>query len=321
VEDVQASNGDEIFVICADTKFNPYEITYDGYKASDISIYKSNITIQCGQDGSSENDCIFEGAKSHFFIGGSATNILLKGITMKDATESAVLAYGRTIGSVSIEDCVFSSNTGTLGSAITARNDVVEDATAMSVEVKDCEFRNNLSPLATIFSDGPLYIEGSIISASSTAAIADDSNQGWAIIMGNLGTLSMSGTCIEDNINSIFLLDNAVLALNSNNFGRNNVLGIGSCEGIYLSGLNECVKLKAKWCPLYPAPSSYPSSTPTNQPIGPPTVSPSASPTHSAKPTSSPSLPVTSGILSVELSSTTWCFVVFALHGLMYILL
>lgn len=317
VEDVQASNGDETFVICANIKFNPYAITYDKYRASDITIYRNNITIQCGQDGSSENECIFEGGLSHFFIGGSASNIHIKGITMKDATESAILAYGSTIGSVTFEDCYFINNQGTLGSAITARNDVLVGATAMTVEVIDCEFRFNVSPLATILSYGPLNLERSIITSTTT----DNSDQGWAVIMGDTGTLSMSGTCIENNHNSIYFLDKAVLALNDKNFGRNNTSGIGSCEGIYLSGRSECVKLESDWCPLFPAPSSYPSNTPSRRPIGPPTIPPTATPTHSAIPTNSPSLPVNSG---VSISSTglcgTWCLFVLACHGVKYLL-
>ena len=283
LNDVQSSAGNEKFIICPQTVLKPEVIDYGNYNASDISIYASDIIIQCGESGLSENTCIFDGGLSHFFFGGNANNVTILGITFRFATDSSILAFAKSSASVTFDDCIFEENYGLLGSAITAKNDANIENPGMNVVLKSCLFKNNVSPLATILSYGLLHIEESIIQSTSSS-----NGQGWAIVMSGFGQLYVSTSCFEDNINAIFLLDDAKLENNSENFGFNNTIGIGSCNGVFIDSYDECSPFSSQWCNLYAAPSEAPSLQPSSKPIGPPTLKPTTRPTHSTYPSSNP---------------------------------
>ena len=177
-----------------------------------------------------------------------------------EASSSAILARGRPTSAMNIVDCIFLRNKGALGSAITVRyEDDDGDISGMSVNVDRCIFRNNFSPLSTILSYGNITVQHSLIAGSI------DAENGWAVISAD-GTLSMNSSCIEDNVNSIFLFDEAELILNENNYGFNNTAGIGVCEGFYLSLRGTCESFGQPWCQIYPNPSTIPTHTPSTRP-------------------------------------------------------
>ncbi len=76
--------------------------------ASDpLVITASNTIIQCGEDGSIENNCQFVGGLNQIVIGDNASSVLLQGITFTNAGDVAVVSSGSTESSVTILKCKF----------------------------------------------------------------------------------------------------------------------------------------------------------------------------------------------------------------------
>jgi hypothetical protein len=76
--------------------------------ASDpLVITASNTIIQCGEDGSIENNCQFVGGLNQIVIGDNASSVVLQGITFTNAGDVAVVSSGSTESSVTILQCKF----------------------------------------------------------------------------------------------------------------------------------------------------------------------------------------------------------------------
>lgn len=76
--------------------------------ASDpLVITASNTIIQCGEDGSIENNCQFVGGLNQVVIGDDASSVVLQGIIFTNAGDVAVVSSGSTESSVTILQCKF----------------------------------------------------------------------------------------------------------------------------------------------------------------------------------------------------------------------
>lgn len=84
-----------------------------------ILIAGSNILLQCGKDGSSGNNCTFEGGDSHLAIADGSRNVEVKGIRFKAAAYTSVIIDGSLRKtSAFFSDSHWLGNTGTWNVAI-----------------------------------------------------------------------------------------------------------------------------------------------------------------------------------------------------------
>ena len=109
------------YILCPNTEFTLADKIESGLAVSQgespLILSKSNVRIQCGDDGSSENNCVLRGGS--FQLGfmrsiddGSSSqwfhkpisNVVIRGVTFMGATEHNVLA--RNEGSLTLVDCV-----------------------------------------------------------------------------------------------------------------------------------------------------------------------------------------------------------------------
>lgn len=72
-----------------------------------LVITASNTIIKCGEDGSVENNCEFNGGQNQIVVGGNASNVLIMGITFREAQDVAVVSSGNTDSSVTVMQCKF----------------------------------------------------------------------------------------------------------------------------------------------------------------------------------------------------------------------
>ena len=115
------------YILCPNTEFEVAEVLLKGQAYSDgqspILVGKSNLRIQCGEDGSSDNNCILTGGVYQLgFFRISSTefadfeaasqepivNASIHGLTFKSAKTFNILAEGE--GDLTIVGCVFEEN-------------------------------------------------------------------------------------------------------------------------------------------------------------------------------------------------------------------
>ena len=106
------------FVLCPNTSFDTTSI--DGFFNEALVIYHSNVIIQCGSTGSSENNCIVNGNATAIEVQGVAsiggtvvpTGVEIRGLSfVGDAERGAPkVALNSMVGSsqVKVVDCIFS---------------------------------------------------------------------------------------------------------------------------------------------------------------------------------------------------------------------
>ena len=82
-KDVESSGEGETFVVCPDTTFKPGSFETEGVKFTDIWLSKSNIKLLCGEGGSSVNNCVFDGGKTHLYVPDRDINGLYVSVSMK----------------------------------------------------------------------------------------------------------------------------------------------------------------------------------------------------------------------------------------------
>jgi hypothetical protein len=104
------------YILCPDTLFKIADSFGEARKPrngrqSPLHLGRSNIQIICGEDGKSENNCVFEGGNfqvhlyDYFKTQSPIVNTLVKGITFTKVTTFSVLAENE--GHLVIRDCVF----------------------------------------------------------------------------------------------------------------------------------------------------------------------------------------------------------------------
>ena len=112
LDDIEASDGGESFVVCVGTTLKPYGIESGGEIFTDIWIYESDIQILCGDNGASTNMCTFEGGRSHLYVpDDDITGVYVSGFTFKDANETSIMTYGTSASSATFKDCHWTVST------------------------------------------------------------------------------------------------------------------------------------------------------------------------------------------------------------------
>jgi hypothetical protein len=99
----------------------------------------SNTLIQCGEDGRSENNCIFSGGEVHVlsspqFAGPTALNVTIKGMTFRNPLLSNAVLASR--GDITFDDCIF-ENTASLGGSVVALYQPIDDEEARRLEEEE----------------------------------------------------------------------------------------------------------------------------------------------------------------------------------------
>lgn len=115
-------NAFRTYILCPNTEYNLAEVLHQGEAHSEgqspLLISKSNVRIQCGEDGSSSNNCILTGGiyQLGFFrvaSGGapndiSISNAFVQGLTFKSSGTFNIMVENR--GELTVTDCVFRNN-------------------------------------------------------------------------------------------------------------------------------------------------------------------------------------------------------------------
>jgi len=221
------------YILCPDTvydiarEFDESGLALDGQQY--LIIGRPNIRVQCGEEGSSENNCTLAGgdlqlaAYDEFRTGIDATNVIVEGLTFTNA--NVVNFYAEFYGDIILQDCIFEGNSNlasilaqppTLNEkrklAADKTLDIVRSIaemgnyrnsqhTSLSITVKDCMFKNNDIGVRDGWS-GLISSTESNIEVQNTLFVSntDVGNGINAYIVGNFrGEMSLSGNCFIDN--------------------------------------------------------------------------------------------------------------------------
>jgi len=72
-----------------------------------IVILSSQTILSCGDEGHSENSCVFQGGGNQIVIGEDAQQVVLAGITFEGANDVNVVSSGSENSSVTLADCLW----------------------------------------------------------------------------------------------------------------------------------------------------------------------------------------------------------------------
>ena len=70
-----------------------------------VVIGSEKVTIQCGEDGASDGNCVVVGGDTQFVTSGSSSHVELRGLTMVGSTGMSVVVTG--YGSAAFSDCLW----------------------------------------------------------------------------------------------------------------------------------------------------------------------------------------------------------------------
>ena len=91
-------------ILCNDSVF---DLTRVPQEHVPIVIDKSNITIQCGDDGARINMCLISGGSSHFRLQGTSTNVKFMGLTIIGSSDVSIDAAADSSSNAILEDWEF----------------------------------------------------------------------------------------------------------------------------------------------------------------------------------------------------------------------
>jgi len=300
------------FVLCPNTTFDTTSI--DDFFNEALIIYQSNVIIQCGSTGSSENNCVVNGDATAIEVQGVVTigipvvptGIEIRGLSfVGDAERGAPLvAVNSLVDSSQVEviDCIFAN----------ATNDIERYGVLVSfgavVTVSNCVFENNQYVFAVYATD-----EGSLVVVEACTFLNNEVLGALIIADTPKCYVSIMQSCfIENKLLDpksnimIFLEDSENLIVSEENYAEGNINSVDPalevCNGISSidtqAGMLMCEEFTEAMCKAdvvetsapTPAPIASPSTSPTASPSAGPTASPSVGPTASpsAGPTASP---------------------------------
>jgi hypothetical protein len=115
------------YTLCPNTKFDAATLNSDGNFADKSPLFvRSNVLVQCGSDGSSQNSCVIDGNGDYGIVidplgwgfnESFVENVTIQGVTVDIFTfnsEHTVfpVTVGFESGDVTFKDCIFSNNIG-----------------------------------------------------------------------------------------------------------------------------------------------------------------------------------------------------------------
>mmetsp|Transcript_21545 Transcript_21545/g.45552 ORF Transcript_21545/g.45552 Transcript_21545/m.45552 type:complete len:245 (+) Transcript_21545:1234-1968(+) len=144
--DIELGNRGGIFTICPSSILNAADKPTGKNKWSWIFLNNASsgkgLTIQCGDNGSLEDNCTIQGSTHHFTMANNPGKIIIKGITFKGSKMSCIHGVG-VKNPVDIIDCIFTRNTDTQKTNENAGT-INLDSGSKSFTFINCQFVNNL---------------------------------------------------------------------------------------------------------------------------------------------------------------------------------
>lgn len=240
---IEGSSGGT-FVICPDTILYPGSSDF-----SAISFPKnSDCVVLCGVDGNSKNNCTVIGGTTHFVISDSTISVTMRGLEMRDAVETSILAHGGEGATASFYDCTWKHNYGDFGGAVDLWT---RSNKAMTAHFEKCYFTENESDF------GAVNIEAGHVTFNICHFLSNISYEtisGSAISVrqehGIRGQVNIIDTCFTYNnavkgYGTVFIEEETTSGnVYEGNHGAENVAGgSNGCTGIYEEEGNNCVQI------------------------------------------------------------------------------
>lgn len=205
---------------------------------------ESTVIVKCGQSGKRSENCTLTGGNSHFMLDLSSSHMSIYGVTMKGASETSVLAWGGDGATATFMDCLWEGNQGEFGAAVDV---YTRGNTAMEAVFIRCSFIGNDSTYGavnieagTVLFDQCHFIKNTSTDHFSGSAITN------RMVPRLKGNLEIALTCFIENgtqngQGTVFVADESVdLFTMTENKGEMNVVGQGSCNGIFEEDGDKC---------------------------------------------------------------------------------
>jgi hypothetical protein len=115
------------YTLCPNTKFDAATLNSDGnFIGASPLFVRSNVLVQCGSDGSSQNSCVIDGNGDYGIVidplgwgfnESFVENVTIQGVTVDFFTFNSEytvfpVSVGLESGDVTFKDCIFSNNVG-----------------------------------------------------------------------------------------------------------------------------------------------------------------------------------------------------------------
>lgn len=339
------------YVLCPDStfkigKFNDNDQIIEGSDYP-LLLFRPNVRILCGDNGSSSNNCIFSGGdypveiiKPSLLLETDLTdevvaNIEIRGVTFTGAKISSFYADSDSPGSIKFTDCIWTKNIG-FGPIWMGEGDTPLITPNVQLTIDSSTFKDNIidTSLEEVFDTVYVNYWAGLISSEGqdlevTNCMFENNDLGASVvdfeftygILQYEGIFKLENNCFIDNKSSLgtLLTERTTAGTMLNNYGEGNSLstpGVG-CEevlDVLVGSSLEDPRAARYSCIFFDAmacpllPTASPTTAPTVAPK-PPTVSPS--PTLSHAPTDLPTIsapPTTSSQPSEKPVSTTRTF-------------
>lgn len=297
----------ETYTICPNAVYNMTEELSLNAGHLPLVVPFDDITINCGVDGSVENNCVLNGGYVHAVLGGA--NTVLNGFTFQNSMGVSVVAAGPSPNTATLNNCIFKNNSGygifysqkffdSIASAVADIDSLMAllPSTPSLAELPDslgqgmtttfdnCQFTDNPTQISLMFSNQSSLVINNGYFARNSAVEAD-------IILDTQSDATIENSCFIDegkrNFGLIFVSSDS--SLTNDGTHSSNVTG-KYCNDIYKepsTGVDcllspesceskTCMDFTATSCSLSPSPP------PTPSPVDEPAAQPSAGGTPAA---------------------------------------
>lgn len=240
---IESSSGGT-FIICPNTVLYPMANDFSAISFPE----NADFVILCGANGNSTNNCTVMGGTSHFVIAESTSSVTIRGLEMRGAAETSILAHGGEGATASFYDCTWKHNYGDFGGAI----DIwTRSNKAMTVNFEECYFTENGSDF------GAVNIEAGDVTFDNCHFL---SNMSYETVSGSaisvrqehdiLGQLNIINCCFTYNdalkgYGTVFVEEGTTIGnVYQDNHGAENMAGgLNGCSGIYEEEGDVCIEI------------------------------------------------------------------------------
>jgi len=258
---IEASQGNEAFVVCANTRLSPIPIS-SSRDTTGIIISASDLEVVCGDyDGAITGDCVIDGGNTHLIISGDkeVTGILVAGFVLENAMGTSVEAFGKVGSSAVFRDILWRYNKG---GAVKMYH---ENNKAMLAVFNGCHFYSNEASAGS-----GLFVE---VGYADVRGCTFEANEGgWPIeVVGSSSSLRLQESCfIGNNGGGLVYIDwMSQLITETNNFAVDNNIDAPQCKGVVVDDQfvsPECREFRSTTCRSEPLFTLPPSSSPSMKP-------------------------------------------------------
>lgn len=134
----------ETYTLCPETEFDAETpgVEYP-WISIDVSMTLDGATIQCGSDGKVTNNCVINGGRYHFKVGGWANDIVMNGITFKGSYYCSIHVGWLFAKSLVFNDCLWTGNVDRGDGDWGFLN--FQNSGGGMINLNRCEFKNNVA--------------------------------------------------------------------------------------------------------------------------------------------------------------------------------